>query len=57
VANATGIANSTLSNVLHGKRTLTRDHIERLCGYFRVGPDAFMAVRASDNNGDSTDAT
>jgi HTH-type transcriptional regulator / antitoxin HigA len=45
VAKATGIANSTLSNVLHRKRALTRDHVERLCAYFHVGPGAFIGPR------------
>lgn len=41
VAAATGIANSTLSNVLHGKRQLTRDHIRRLAKHFKVDPGVF----------------
>ena len=41
VAAATGIANSTLSNVLHGKRQLTRDHIRRLSKHFKVDPSVF----------------
>ena len=41
VAAATGIANSTLSNVLHGKRQLTRDHIRRLAKHFKVDPAVF----------------
>ena len=41
VAAATGIANSTLSNVLHGKRQLTRDHIRRLAKHFNVDPGVF----------------
>ena len=35
------IANSTLSNVLHGKRQLTRDHIRRLAKHFKVDPGIF----------------
>ena len=42
VAAATGIANSTLSNVLHGKRQLTRDHIRRLAKHFKVNPGVFQ---------------
>ena len=38
---AAGIANSTLSNVLHGKRQLTRDHIRRLAKNFQVDPGVF----------------
>lgn len=41
VAAATGIANSTLSNVLHGKRQLTRDHIRRLAKHFKIDPGVF----------------
>lgn len=41
VAAATGIANSTLSNVLHGKRRLTRDHIRQLAKHFKVDPGVF----------------
>ena len=41
VAAVTGIANSTLSNVLHGKRQLTRDHIRRLAKHFLVDPGVF----------------
>ena len=32
---------STLSNVLHGKRHLTRDHIRRLAKHFEVDPGVF----------------
>lgn len=42
VAAATGIANSTLSNVLHGKRHLTRDHIRQLAKHFKVDPGVFQ---------------
>ena len=41
VAAATDIANSTLSNVLHGKRQRTRDHIRRLVKHFKVDPGVF----------------
>ena len=41
VAAATGIANSTLSNVLHGKRQLARDHIRWLAKHFQVDPGVF----------------
>jgi HTH-type transcriptional regulator/antitoxin HigA len=41
VAAATGIANSTLSNVLHSKRQLTRDHIRQLAKHFKVDPRVF----------------
>jgi HTH-type transcriptional regulator / antitoxin HigA len=41
VARATGIANSTISAVLHGNRTLSREHIGRLAAYFHVAPGVF----------------
>jgi HTH-type transcriptional regulator/antitoxin HigA len=41
VARATGIAESTISEVLAGKRVLNRAHIGRLARYFNVGPGAF----------------
>jgi antitoxin component HigA of HigAB toxin-antitoxin module len=34
-------AESTISAVLKGARTLTRQHIARLAAYFRVSPAAF----------------
>jgi HTH-type transcriptional regulator/antitoxin HigA len=41
VAEATGIANSTISEVLKGKRRLTRAHIQSLAAYFKVGTGVF----------------
>jgi HTH-type transcriptional regulator/antitoxin HigA len=41
VARQTGIAESTISEVLAGKRSLNRLHIGRLSRYFNVGPTAF----------------
>jgi HTH-type transcriptional regulator/antitoxin HigA len=41
VARQTGIAESTISEVLAGKRSLSRVHIGRLCRYFNIGPTAF----------------
>jgi HTH-type transcriptional regulator / antitoxin HigA len=41
VAKATGIAVSTLSEVVNGKRSLNRGHIGKLAGYFGVAPDVF----------------
>jgi len=37
----TGIAESTISGVLKGKRSLNRDHIGKLARYFKVPPDVF----------------
>jgi HTH-type transcriptional regulator/antitoxin HigA len=41
VARETGIAESTVCEVLAGKRILNRHHIGRLARYFHVGPTAF----------------
>ncbi len=44
VARATGIPNSVLSNVLHGKRELNRGQIAKLAKYFHVSPTVFDLV-------------
>jgi len=41
VAEATGIADSTISEVLKGKRSLNRSHIGKLARYFSVSPEVF----------------
>jgi HTH-type transcriptional regulator / antitoxin HigA len=41
VARATRIANSTISAVLHEKRSLSREHIGKLAAYFHVAPGVF----------------
>jgi HTH-type transcriptional regulator / antitoxin HigA len=41
VAREVGVAESTISEVLAGKRKLNRTHIGRLAQYFNVGPTAF----------------
>jgi HTH-type transcriptional regulator / antitoxin HigA len=41
VSKATGIADSTISEVLRGKRSLNRHHIGKLVKYFHVSPDVF----------------
>ena len=38
----TGIAQSTISEVLAGKRQLTRGHIEKLAAFFDIEPGAFL---------------
>jgi HTH-type transcriptional regulator/antitoxin HigA len=43
LAATTGIAISTLSSVLGGKRELNRRHIEKLAPYFGVSPGVFLA--------------
>jgi len=42
VARATGIAASRLSEVLRGKRQLTRAQITKLAAYFHVAPAVFL---------------
>jgi len=41
---ATGIAVSTISELLAKKRDFTKSHIEKFCIYFGVGPSAFIQV-------------
>ena len=41
VSRATGIADSTISGVLSGRRGLNRAQIGKLARYFHVSPDAF----------------
>lgn len=43
VARGAGIAESTLSEVLAGKRKLTRGQVEKLARYFRVEPGVFLS--------------
>ena len=42
VARGAGIAVSTLSAILNGKRKLTLDHIGRLAPFFHVKPSVFL---------------
>ncbi len=42
VARGAGIAESTLSEVLAGKRKLTRGQVEKLARYFHVAPGVFL---------------
>jgi antitoxin component HigA of HigAB toxin-antitoxin module len=41
VARATGIAGSTISDIVAGRRHLTREQIGKLCRYFSISPDTF----------------
>jgi len=41
VSRATGIANSSISEILKGKRSLNRSHIGKLARYFNVSPEVF----------------
>lgn len=42
LAKAVGIAQSTLSAVLNGSRSLTKEHILKLSAHFQVSPAAFL---------------
>jgi HTH-type transcriptional regulator / antitoxin HigA len=44
VATETGIAESTISEILAGKREMNRKHIEALSRHFHVNPTVFMSV-------------
>jgi HTH-type transcriptional regulator / antitoxin HigA len=44
VASETGIAESTISEILAGKREMNRKHIEALSRHFHVNPTVFMSV-------------
>jgi HTH-type transcriptional regulator/antitoxin HigA len=48
VSRGAGIAESTLSEVLAGKRKLTRGQVEKLARYFGVEPGVFLAVDVAD---------
>lgn len=43
VALATGIAESTISSLLKGRRRLNRKHLVTLAAYFHVSPDVFLS--------------
>jgi HTH-type transcriptional regulator/antitoxin HigA len=45
VAAATGIAESTISAILRGKRKLARRHLQPLADYFGVSPAVFLPDR------------
>jgi HTH-type transcriptional regulator / antitoxin HigA len=44
VVTETGIAESTISEILAGKREMNRKHIEALARHFRVNPAMFMTL-------------
>jgi HTH-type transcriptional regulator/antitoxin HigA len=44
-ARGAGIAVSTLSSILAGKRRMNRDHIEALAQFFKVSPAVFLRSR------------
>ena len=44
LAKAVGIATSTISEILSGKRKLTRKQIEKLSAYFKVSPAVFHST-------------
>jgi HTH-type transcriptional regulator / antitoxin HigA len=42
VARATGIPRSTISNVLSGRRQISKENVTRLASYFHVDPSVFL---------------
>jgi HTH-type transcriptional regulator/antitoxin HigA len=44
VSEETGIAESTISAILSGKRGLSRNHVVALARYFKVSPAVFITV-------------
>jgi HTH-type transcriptional regulator/antitoxin HigA len=46
-ARGTGIAVSSLSSILSGKRRMNRDHVEVLAQYFKVSPAVFLRSRSA----------
>lgn len=45
LAAATEIPISTISELISSKRPFTRNHLERISGYFKVSPAAFVQVK------------
>ena len=43
VAIKAGIARSTVSEILSGKRSISKSHIGKLAGYFCIPPEVFVA--------------
>jgi HTH-type transcriptional regulator/antitoxin HigA len=54
VATETGLAASTVSEILKGKRGLSLKHIEALARYFRVHPGVFLPEPRRFSSADST---
>jgi HTH-type transcriptional regulator/antitoxin HigA len=48
LADASGIATSTISSILSGKRAMSRRHIEALARHFKVSPALFIDVERGD---------
>lgn len=42
VANATNISSGTISQILSGKRKISRNHMTKLAKYFNVKPSVFL---------------
>lgn len=47
VAGGAGLPESTISDLLAGRRELNRGHIEKLAAYFKVNPAVFFKLRAA----------
>ncbi|MCA9203706.1 MAG: helix-turn-helix transcriptional regulator, partial [Planctomycetales bacterium] len=42
IARATGIPRSTITNVLSGRRQISKENVTRLAKYFHVDPSVFL---------------
>jgi HTH-type transcriptional regulator/antitoxin HigA len=49
LSKAVGISQSTISAVLGGTRSLTKDQVSKLAQFFHVSPAAFLPVRGRTN--------
>ena len=47
IAAGAGISASTLCEIMAGHRTMNRNHIEKLCAFFKVQPSVFLTEHAS----------
>jgi HTH-type transcriptional regulator/antitoxin HigA len=47
LARKVGIAQSTISHVLNGRRDLTKEQVVKLARFFNVGPAAFLPTIVS----------
>jgi HTH-type transcriptional regulator / antitoxin HigA len=45
LANILGVAQSTVSKIVTGARSITVDHAKRLASYFKMSPEAFLGLR------------
>lgn len=50
LAKATGIPSSTLTNVLHNRREISKANAVRLARYFRVSPSIFLSLGETEDS-------